>query len=151
MNRVIVFDLDQTSLDGGERNIFWYAEPKNFKAGLSGIKHDIMIEPVIELMRFYHSLGDKIIIASARTETCRNQNVEWFKNQNLHFDDMYLRKENDSRSDDIIKKEMLEDIKIKWGKPFAVFEDNESVIDMYKNENIFVFEIHQNDRIVKRP
>lgn len=75
----------------------------------------------------------KIFIVSWRDEICRKETEEWL-NHNSHFIDyiLLMRKEWDKRDDKIVKWEIYEEyIKNKYNI-FAVFDDRQGVIDMWR-------------------
>jgi hypothetical protein len=57
-----------------------------------------------------------------------------------------MRKADDFRGDDIVKREILDEIFADWGrKPDMVFDDRPRVVRMWREEGIFVFNVYQGE------
>jgi hypothetical protein len=57
-----------------------------------------------------------------------------------------MRKEGDYRSDDIIKKELLDEIVADFGKvPNIVFDDRPRVVKMWRENGVFVADVYQGE------
>jgi hypothetical protein len=57
-----------------------------------------------------------------------------------------MRSKEDFRSDDIVKRELLDDVVADYGKkPDMVFEDRPRVVKMWRDNGIFVFDVKQKD------
>jgi hypothetical protein len=57
-----------------------------------------------------------------------------------------MRKADDFRGDDIVKREILDEMTRAWGrKPDMVFDDRPRVVRMWREAGIFVFNVYQSD------
>lgn len=92
----IIVDLDGTVCKMVNRHAFDW---KN-------VGNDLPHEKIIDLVRYYHGLGYKVIITSGRDAVCRPQTIEWLKRYNVPYDELHMRAENDCRKDTIVKMEL---------------------------------------------
>lgn len=72
------------------------------------------------------------IILSWRWEECRKQTEEWLKNNHIEYNFLFMRKEWDKRWDEIVKAEIYENYIAKHHNVFAVFDDRQKVVDMWR-------------------
>ena len=49
----------------------------------------------------------KVIVMSGRDEVCRPQTEEWLSRHKIPFDELFMRKQNDYRKDNIVKEELF--------------------------------------------
>jgi hydroxymethylpyrimidine pyrophosphatase-like HAD family hydrolase len=143
---LIVFDLDGTLADIEHRLAFVRSKPKNWRAFDAGISNDKVNSPVAEVFHSLRDAGHNIVFASGRSEKTREATVAWldangFWSVSSH---LYMRKADDFRGDDIVKKEILDQITSAWGsKPDMVFDDRPRVVKMWRDNGIFVFDVYQ--------
>jgi predicted kinase len=75
-----------------------------------------------------------IILLSGRDGVCQRQTKEWLIENDVPYDKLLMRAENDTRKDCIVKKEIYEQyIKGKYNVSF-VLDDRNQVVDMWRNE-----------------
>jgi predicted kinase len=109
---------------------------------------DTCDERVAELLRFYDSAGYEILIVSARHATDANFDAtyNWLQSYSIPFEKLVMRKEGDSRPDDIVKAELyVNEIAPSWNVHLAI-EDRKKVKKMYVDKGIFILDVNQTDR-----
>jgi hypothetical protein len=79
--------------------------------------------------------GTRLVFASARSEICRAQTVEWLERHDLRGE-LYLRRMGDHRPDYIVKEEILDQILADGWIPQMVFEDRTRVVEMWRVRGI---------------
>lgn len=85
------------------------------------------------VMDICESLCDKnIIIMSGRDESCREGTLEWLEDHSVTFDHLFMRPEGDTRKDSIVKAELFREHVAPNFNVLAVFDDRESVVDMWR-------------------
>ena len=92
--------------------------------------------------------GHDIVFASGRNERSGDATVAWLDANGFWSVDshLFMRKADDFRSDDIVKQEILDQIIIDYGKkPDMVFDDRKRVVDMWRDNGIFVFNVYQGE------
>jgi hypothetical protein len=141
---LVVFDIDGTLANIEHRLDYVRSKPKNWKAFDAGIPNDKVNEPVAEIYRQMIHAGHTVVLASGRNERSRDATVDWFVSKDLPRRQLYMRKADDFRSDDIVKQEILDQIIADYGKkPDMVFDDRKRVVDMWRRNSIWVFDCNQ--------
>jgi hypothetical protein len=143
---ICVFDIDGT-LALCEHRLHWIKnKPSNWRAFFAAIPFDEPNKPIISL---FHSLlvspGTEIVLASGRNEDCRKETMDWLSTHLLeNFDlPLYMRSSKDYRSDDIVKVEILQEIKKIHGTPRIWFDDRPRVVKAIRDQGIFVVDVNQ--------
>lgn len=95
----VLFDVDGTlaHMNGARGPFEWE------KVGL-----DTVDAPMRQLARMYKNAGFRVIIMSGRDAVCRSQTVEWLNKHEIPFEDIFMRAENDMRSDFEVKNEIIQ-------------------------------------------
>lgn len=143
---LVVFDIDGTLANIEHRLHHVRQKPKNWAAFDAGIHADKLNEPVADVMESLHEAGATIILASGRNERSRTATEAWLKGHGLHYyvDKLYMRAQDDYRNDSVVKKEILDQIVLDYGrKPDMVFDDRPRVVQMWRENGIFVFDVNQ--------
>jgi predicted kinase len=71
------------------------------------VNEDILDDNVANVVRMFHSLGNKILITSGRDAgVCRAATEEWLVQNNVPYHELFMRSAGDNRPDTIIKKEI---------------------------------------------
>jgi phosphoglycolate phosphatase-like HAD superfamily hydrolase len=145
---LVVFDIDGTLANCEHRLAFVRSKPKNWPAFDAGIPNDSVIAPVAEAFHSLKAAGNEIIFASGRNERSRDATMKWLQDNRFwnYTAKLYMRKADDFRGDDIVKREILDEIVADWGrKPDMVFDDRPRVVRMWRDEGIFVFNVYQGE------
>ncbi|MBA3488358.1 MAG: polynucleotide kinase [Longispora sp.] len=125
--RAIVFDVDGTlALRGDHANVRrWYDWHR--------VGEDSPNEAVVELAQTIARAGlHRIIVMSGRDEVCRAETEQWLREQNVPFDELYMRPAGDGRKDSIVKEELyLKYVEPRYHVPFVV-DDRDQVVDMWR-------------------
>lgn len=136
--RAVICDLDGTLAWMQGRSP--YDGTKVDKDGVDPQLRDLLI-----LLR--HT-GLTLLFVSGRegTEECRTKTQKWLES---HFDNhgfkLFMRKEKDYRSDEIIKKEIYDShIKNKYYIA-TVFDDRNKVVDMWRKEGLLCCQVAEGD------
>lgn len=143
---LICFDIDGTLANCQHRVHFVRTNPKNWKAFDAGIPNDTVITQVAKIFEQFINTDHDVILASGRNEDSRAATERWLLDNNIqHYQKLYMRKSNDYRSDVIVKQEiLLNEIVPDWGKkPDMVFDDRPGVVQMWRDNGIFVFDVYQ--------
>jgi hypothetical protein len=153
MNKVIVFDIDGTLANIEHRRGFVASKPKNFKAFNAAIPQDTPHEEIVHLAKLFwnesvNPASDnsyKIILCSGRGEESRGVTEVQMKDFGVRFDKLFMRKEKDFRADNIVKVELLADIRKEFGEPFLWFDDRKQVVDAIRSEGVRVLQVAPGD------
>jgi len=135
-NGDIIFDVDGTLMDISQRTHWVQEQPKNW----DNFERDMILDtPRKEIFAIAHEAkknGHRIIVSSGRNERNRDITVLQLNSQGLFPDIMLMRKDDDFRSDDIVKKEFLIDLKSKGFNPILAVDDRQQVVDMWREEGV---------------
>ena len=130
----IICDLDGT--------ISLFTEEMRSPYDASKCEHDLLNEPVADVINTYFNKGYKILFVSGREDRYREQTEKFLKK---HFPDLtyslYMRKTGDMRKDTIIKKEIYVDNI--WLNCFVKFvlDDRNSVVRNWREMGLSCFQV----------
>lgn len=100
-------------------------------------KLDEKIAKLLTLLSYKY----KIILVSGRDSVCRIETEAWLRKYNVHYDELFMRPIDDSRKDTLIKQEILDnDIKGKFNV-FAVLDDRNQVVEMWRDNGLTCFQV----------
>lgn len=133
-DEMVIFDIDGTLADVSERIHYLKKKPKNWDAFFQGMAQDKAIHSMVRLCNLLYDSGIQIILCSGRNEQYRTETMTWLAEQNVRYHDLLLRKDNDRRSDTIVKREML--ASIDRSKVLFVVEDRSKVVEMWRSEGL---------------
>ena len=101
---------------------------------MQGMAQDKAVQSMVRLCNILYASGIHILLCSGRNEQYRAETMTWLAEQNVHYHDLFLRKDNDRRSDTIVKREML--ASIDKSKVLFVVEDRSRVVEMWRSEGL---------------
>ena len=141
---LICFDIDGTLADVSHRVHYWRQKPKNWNMFKSEMVNDAPIEQIVTIARMMYKAGHTVILCTGRSEDTRDLTEQWLFKHDVKFAKLYMRAEKDYRSDDIVKKELLDQIVVDFGKkPDIVFDDRPRVVKMWRENGVFVADVYQ--------
>lgn len=133
-DEIVIFDIDGTLADVSERIHHVRKKPKNWPAFFQGMAQDKAIHSMVRLCNILYESGLQIILCSGRSEEHREETVKWLARQGVNYHALLLRKDNDRRTDSIVKREMLADRD--KSKILFVVEDRSRVVEMWRSEGL---------------
>jgi len=154
MSKIVIFDLDGTlalidkrraiAIDStGTMDWKKFFDPMH-------IPLDEPNQPVIHMAKLLHSQGFKIFIFSGRSGKTLQATVEWLQDNNIPCDKLMMRpldKKHHFMKDSDLKQMWLDDEDIIPNKSdiFAVFDDRDQVVDMWRKNNLTCFQVANGD------
>tara|TARA_Y100001937_G_scaffold18849_1_gene26026 strand:+ start:848 stop:1294 length:447 start_codon:yes stop_codon:yes gene_type:complete len=147
MDRVI-FDVDGTLMDITHRRKFVDgSQKKDWKTFLDPIimQGDTPNWPVRDIAIALKRAGVEIVIVSARNERHREVTELQLKTAGVEFAHLFLREDDDFRSDVEFKQDVLDSLLDAGWKPDLVFDDRNSVVDMWRRNKINCFQVAEGD------
>ena len=145
MTKVIVFDIDGTLANIEHRRAFVATKHKNWKAFNAGIVNDTPHEDIVWLVQEFIDYGHTIILCSGRGEEQREATENQMTSFGVDYHKLYMRPAKDHRPDDIIKVELLQQIRERYGNPFLWFDDRTQVVDAIRAEGVRVLQVAPGD------
>jgi hypothetical protein len=145
MNKIIVCDIDGTIADIEHRRHFVRTKPRNWPAFNKAMVHDTPHTDIIWLYKLMQDADCTMLIASGRGEEDRAKTESWLAAQDIKWVKLYMRPAKDSRRDDIIKAEILEQIRTEFGEPYMWIDDRQQVVDAIRAAGIRVLQVAPGD------
>lgn len=130
-----IFDIDGTLADCSHRIHLIQSTPKDWDRFFAACDDDSPIEHICDLAKLL-VLEVPVIYVSGRSDQCREQTEQWLKKHDLWTGYLYMRKEGDHRDDDIIKLELLADLRGDGWRPIMAFDDRDRVVSAWRSAGI---------------
>lgn len=147
----IIFDIDGTLADLTHRLHLVKCQPKNWDAFFASVHQDQPIEPVVMIQQLIltgidqwatsRRIRPKMILCSGRSEVTREATEQWLLDNEIFYDALYMRKAKDTRADDIVKKEMLDQIIADGYDPVIAFDDRDRVVKMWRDNGLICCQV----------
>jgi predicted kinase len=134
--KAIICDIDGTLADCRHR--LHYVLPgakRDCDAFFAGMANDVCIDPVADLIRAAHARYE-VVLCSGRPEKYRPITMKWLYDNDVAFDALYMRPDDDTRPDHIVKMQILRGIREDGYEPFIVIDDRQSVVDMWRDAGL---------------
>lgn len=143
----IIFDIDGTIANCEHRQPFLRTKPRNWKAFKAGIMLDTPHHDIIWMAKQLKSLGNRILIATARGEDERELTTKWLhETAKMDFyEKIWMREIGDYRDDAIVKKEILDSMRNEGYTPTMVFDDRDRVVKMWRENGIRCLQVDFGD------
>ena len=151
MKKTVIFDLDGTlalidkrraisTKDNGKMDWDKFFDPQN-------ISLDVPNTPVVTMAQLLHSQGFRIVIFSGRSAKTQDATVQWLSDNNIPYDMLQMRP-TDNKShympDNMLKFNWLL-TKVDKNDVFAVFDDRNQVVDMWRQNGLTCFQVADGD------
>lgn len=143
-----IFDVDGTLADPTHRRGYVQNKPKRWDLWNKTMNRDGYHKDIFQFMYSGWNLGNKILISTGREESYRDVTLEWLHNNpwfdtTILLDKMFMRKDKDYRSDELIKKEMLDQMREDGYNPVLVFDDRDRVVKMWRENGIRCLQVSE--------
>lgn len=135
--RYVICDIDGTLADVEHRLHFINKEDNSkpdWKAFFDAMSEDGINDHVKSMVNDTYA-GQPVVIVTGRPDDYREQTEAWLEKHNIKYDALYMRRSNDRRSDDVVKKEIL-DTYLDVNMIDMVIDDRKCVLDMWKQNGL---------------
>jgi len=142
MTKAAIFDMDGTLCDVS--SVRYHVNPKDPR--FSGRKrfdrfHAGSIDcPANGTALTYYlqarNEGLAILVVTARKVFWRYTTIVWLRENQIHYDELYMRRNTDNRVDVECKRAILSDIRRDGYDPVMAVDDNPAIIDLWRGEGI---------------
>lgn len=140
-----IFDIDGTLADGAHRVQHLLNKPKRWDLYNAGMAEDAVFQHVAKLCRQLSQLVP-IIYCTGREDVFRSVTLDWLQRHELAFHTaLCMRKAKDYRSDDVIKLEMLHEIRALGYNPLMAFDDRNRVVVMWRANGVPCAQVAEGD------
>lgn len=128
-----MFDIDGTLARMTGRSPYDYTR----------VSEDKVVPNIAMILRCLRgNTGLPIIIMSGRKQECAQETISWLKDNNIPYDEIFMRETPDNRKDSIIKEELYH----KYVEPFynviGVFDDRNQVVDMWRGLGLTTLQVN---------
>lgn len=135
MRRCYIFDIDGTLADLTHRLHHIQKEPKDWDAFFAACVDDKPIEHICDLAKTLQETAS-VIFVSGRSDRVRAETEAWLAGRGLSGAPLFMRKAGDHRPDNIVKAELLADIRSRGFQPTMAFEDRTQVVEMWRANHV---------------
>lgn len=126
-----IFDLDGTLAKMHGRNPYDFTK----------VKTDVINKPVVDIYNSLSCQGFPMIVLSGRDEICRDDTIEWLRDNNIKYDALIMREQGDNRKDSIVKEELYNRYIKDYYNVLSVFDDRNQVVDMWRSIGITCMQV----------
>lgn len=111
----------------------------DYEAFNNSLEKDI---PNAKVVKICQALADNyaICICTGRPEKFRERTEKWLESYGIPYNQIWMRPDNNSESDAVIKKRMLDSIQ-RTCNIVAVFDDRNKVVDMWRENGILCCQV----------
>jgi hypothetical protein len=82
---------------------------------------------------------------SGRSDECRQETADWLSKYGCPPGKLYMRKAGDYRADDVVKPELLTEIRAEGYQPLMAFEDRKRVVDAWRANRVPCAQVAEGD------
>ena len=149
--KIVIFDLDGTLALIDKRRALATKDGKmdwDVFFDRDNIKLDVPNTPVITMAQLLKSQGFTIIIFSGRSKVSYRTTRQWLIQNDVPFDDLHMRsthKDEHYMKDSDLKQMWLDTATFDKDDVFAVFDDRQQVVDMWRDNGLTTFQVADGD------
>lgn len=121
--QAVIFDADGTLVDIRGIRDFVRGKYRNFDMFHRSSLWSPPNDQVVQMAFDAHDAGFAIIVVTARSEPYRAVTQKWMDDNNIPYENIYMRAEDDMRKDYLVKHDILKDIRVDYDVVHAV-DDN---------------------------
>ena len=147
LKECFIFDIDGTLADGSHRIhhiVRTDGQPKDWDTYFAAMRDDTPIVPIQRLANALSVCYD-IIYVSGRPEEYREHTETWLAKHGMPPGQLYMRPLADRRDDNIIKIEILAQIKQEGFFPIMAFDDRNRVVKAWREVGICCAQVADGD------
>jgi hypothetical protein len=116
-----------------------------YDTDFSKIIQDSPKKEVIEVVTALYHQGYKIIYVTGRSNETEEATREWLRLFAPPYISLHMRKRNDFRKDDVVKKEIYEEKIAHHHDVLCIFDDRQRVVDMWRELGLTCFQVAPGD------
>lgn len=102
---------------------------------------DPIVKNLIDVLRHKYF----IILISGRDEVCRGETNKWLRKNGIPHVPLFMRRENDSRKDSIVKRELFERCIRDYYNIEFVLDDRNQVVEMWRSLGLKCLQVQEGD------
>lgn len=143
----VIVDIDGTVANLDHRLHYVHGEKKDWRTFLSKCHLDTPNHDVYLIAEsFCDTTGSDLVFCSGRGNEYRDKTETWLKEYGMPYEQLIMRQERDYRQDTIVKEQILDfEIKTIYREVLAVFDDRQSVVDMWRKRGLRTLQVASGD------
>jgi len=135
--KMVLFDIDGTLADIQHRRAHLKKPKPNWARFNALMGDDTPNEAVVSLYKtLWASQNFKLVLVTGRNEQFRKVTEQWLTWHEIPFSKIYMRPDNDSRADHIIKEEILDKLLAQGAEIEFAVDDRNQVVNMWRRRGI---------------
>jgi HAD superfamily, subfamily IIIB (Acid phosphatase) len=133
--KCFLIDIDGTVANGDHRLHHIQKEPKAWDEYFLECGSDA---PIMHMHAVVSALSTyfKIVYVSGRSDLVRQQTIDWLDLHGFPCDALYMRKQGDHKNDDVLKIELLAQVRADGFEPIMAFDDRNRVVEAWRAAGI---------------
>ena len=144
--KTVIFDIDGTLADIEHRRGFLEGDRPNWFKFNDAMGEDVPNTPVVELYKtLWESRVYDLQIATGRSARFRKITESWLTWNDIPFNRVLMRGEKDQRPDNIIKGEILEQLRSEGRDIAFAVDDRQQVVDMWRANGVLCLQCDVGD------
>lgn len=136
--QAFIFDIDGTLAHINPDN------PRSPDDG-SRVHEDLADEHLRQMIDTLDSSGYHILVVSGRDAKYNAATVKWLRENDIYFDQIFMRPEGDTRNDAIVKYELFREHIAPSYNVRGVFDDRDRVVAMWRAIGLKCFQVQEGD------
>ncbi len=145
--RAYIFDIDGTLANGDHRLHHIQKQPKDWRSYFAACAGDEPIPHIVSLCR-HLMISMPVVFVSGRSDECRSETLGWLWRHvapTIYPSDLFMRRAGDHRPDDILKIELLAEVRALGIEPIMVFDDRNRVVAAWRAAGIPCAQVAEGD------
>jgi hypothetical protein len=139
----LVCDIDGTLSDFAHRlHFIKEGEKPNWRKFNGACTYDTVIPATLSLLNWAKSAGVKIILSTGRSQRYETQTLWWLKTQNVPYDLLLMRPDDDNRSSAEIKKNHYQ-VNMTKKNIIMVLEDRDKEVEMWRELGLTCLQVQK--------
>lgn len=139
--KIIGVDIDGTIANCNHRLHHIKNGNRNWDEFWKTIHLDEPIHDVIALVHAMQAAGHPIFIITARNNEVRPETEAWLTANGITYDRFYCRQDGDQRKDEIVKREMIAEIRKEGFEFLFMLEDRAHNVKMFREQGVTCLQV----------
>ena len=141
----IIFDIDGTLMDIDHRRHFVSGDNKDWVSFKEHTCADSPVDEVVDIALMYQDWGANIHLCSGRNESQREVTELQMRACGIEYKTLQMRWEKNYEPDEVLKYDMLKQLREDGYNPTLVFDDRDKVVQMWRDNGLKCFQVAKGD------
>lgn len=142
--KCFLIDIDGTIANGDHRLHHIQKEPKAWDDYFMACAADSRINHMFLVVKSL-SIYCKIVYVTGRSDLIRQQTIDWLEQHGFPCDGLYMRKQGDHTNDDVLKIQLLEQVRADGYEPVMAFDDRNRVVKAWRDAGVPCAQVAEGD------